>query len=157
MPSNKTGVFRSTNFFGKKRKNYVVKRGNYFMVQIHSSVANQQFSLNSWFHVFVNYFFLEQNGAWMNFMILMDFWGCFLKKCWWLDKIFDGFWSVSKKWIYIIDQEMKSGFWSSGSELFLADRQSEDCCNGSFVIVGWWIMLWKRRVSDVSLVISENR
>ena len=75
---------------------------------------------------------------------------------WWIFRAFfsknaDGskrflmvFWSVSKKWIYIIDQEMKSGFWSTGSELFLADRQGEDCCNGSFVIVGWWIMLWKK-------------
>ena len=107
MPSNKTGVFRSTIFFGKKRKIYVVKRGNYFMVKIHSSVAKQHISLNSWFHVFVNYFFLEQNGAWMNFMILMDFWGCFLKKCWWFEKVFwwffgrfpkNGFTSLTKKW-----------------------------------------------------------
>ena len=77
------------------------------MVQIHSSVANHQFSLNSWFHVFVNYFFLEQNVAWMNFMILMDFWGCFLKKCLWFEKVFwwffgrfpkNGFTSLTKKW-----------------------------------------------------------
>ena len=64
--------------------------------------------------------------------------------------------SASKNWIYIIDQEMKSGFLGSGSELFLADQQGEDCWNDSFVIVGWWIMLWKRRVSDVSLEISAN-
>ena len=57
MPSNKIGVFRSTNFFGKKRKFYVVKRGNYFMIKIHPSVAKQQISLNSLIHVFVKYFF----------------------------------------------------------------------------------------------------
>ena len=45
------------------------------------------------------------------------------------------FWSVSKKWIYIIDQEIKSGFWSSGSELFLADPQGEDCLNDSFLML----------------------
>jgi len=45
------------------------------------------------------------------------------------------FWSVSKKWIYIIDQETKSGFLGSGSELFLADRQGEDSLNDSFLML----------------------
>jgi len=65
------------------------------------------------------------------------------------------FWSVSKKWIYIIDQETKSGFLGSGSELFLADRQGEDSLNGSFFC---WMMYHalKKTVSDVSFVISAN-
>ena len=61
------------------------------------------------------------------------------------------FWSVSKKWIYIIDQETKSGFLGSGSELFLADQQGEDSLNDSFVIVGWWIMLWKKQFQTCHL------
>ena len=156
MPSNKTGVFRSTNFFGKKRKFYVVKRGNYFMVKIHSSVAKQHISLNSWFRVFINYFFWNKmEHEWIS-VIWWIFRGFFSKNADGSKRFLMVFWSASKKWIYIIDQEMKSGFWSTGSELFLADRQGEDCCNGSFVIVGWWIMLWKRRVSDVPFVISET-
>ena len=106
MPSNKTGVFRSTNFFGKKRKFYVVKRGNYFMVQIHPSVAKQHISLNSWIHVSVKYFsgtkwsmnefpwfdeFLEVFSQKM-LMVRKDFWwffGRFPKT---------GFTSLTKKW-----------------------------------------------------------
>ena len=45
------------------------------------------------------------------------------------------FWSFSKNWIYIINQEMKSGFWSTGSELFLADRQGEDSLKDSFLML----------------------
>ena len=30
---------------------------------------------------------------------------------------------------------MKSGFWSTGSELFLADRQGEDCLNDTFLML----------------------
>ena len=106
------------------------------MVQIHPSVANQQISLNSWFHVFVNYFFLEQNGAWMNFRDFDEFLGLFSQKMLMVRKSFlMVFWSVSKKWIYIIDQEMKSGFWSTGSELFLADRQGEDSLKDSFLML----------------------
>ena len=45
------------------------------------------------------------------------------------------FWSFSKNWIYIIDQEMKSGFWSSGSKLFLADRLGQDCLNDTFLML----------------------
>ena len=107
MASNKTGVFRSTNFFGKKRKFYVVKRGNYFMVQIHPSVANQHILLNSRIHVFVNYFFLEQNGAWMNIRDFDEFLGGFSQKMlmvrkdfWWFFGRFpkNGFTSLTKKW-----------------------------------------------------------
>jgi len=60
MPSNKTGVFRSTNFFGKKRNIFLVRKGNYFMVEIQPSVAKQQNNINSGYFEFI---FLEQNGA----------------------------------------------------------------------------------------------
>ena len=43
--------------------------------------------------------------------------------------------SVSENWIDIIDQETKSGFLGSGSELFLADRQGEDCLNDTFLML----------------------
>ena len=61
------------------------------MVQIHPSVAKQHISLNSRIHVFVKYFFWNKmEHEWIS-VILINFWGCFLKKCWWLEKIFDGF------------------------------------------------------------------
>ena len=47
----------------------------------------------------------------MNFRDFDEFLGLFSQKMLMVRKSFlMVFWSVSKKWIYIIDQEMKSGF-----------------------------------------------
>ena len=127
MPLSKTGVFRSTNFFGKKRKLfYGPNSSNCCKTTYFFEFKNSRFC---------KIYFLQQNGAWMNFRFWWIFRGVFSKNVDGSKRFLMVFWSVSKKWIYIIDIEMKSGFWSSGSELFLADRQGEDCLNDTFLML----------------------
>ncbi len=134
MPSNKTGVFRSTIFFGKKRKIFVVKRILFYDPNSSKFCKTTNF-IEIMMSRFCKKFFLEQNGTEWIFMILWISRGVFSKNIDGWKRFLMVFWSVSKNWIYIIDLEMKSEYWSFKSELFLADRLGEDCWNGSFLML----------------------